>query len=454
MARIAAIDFPHLLAEIGLKTESARTLNEKNLVQEALARIAESALLFGPTVSFETRSHFENDTYTVSVDITGCAHLWATETDAIGERRLVAALAEAISAMGHTGRVAVAEGARVAEAFARHWPMHRRRDGKPDFAPIVVPFDKTKVAFARLPICALPVGSKLLEWLRHLGLHKIGDLQQLPRAELAVRIGENAREIMALIDADDSAPLNRYDPPTIVEERFELEYGTESSEAIAFVAKGLSARVSPRLRGRGCAARRIELILSLDRAMSETAEQLIVCELASPLESADDIFAVLRLKIDALQLSAPVRAVLLRVAETVPIAFRSLQLFSPEAKAERSLPRLVAELSTELGSTNIGVLSLIDSWRPDRRSELVPYSPARTKSPEYLSVNEAAPVRLCQPVRVLVDTAAVECVLNRVEAAEWWKVGWKRLDFAAVWLPTGGLAWVEMNRAERRGWFD
>ncbi len=218
-------------------------------VRDVLARLAEVALAFGATVSFDTVHDV------VWVDITGCAHLHGSEDI------LAARLAGVMGGQGHACHVAVADGPRIASIMAR-----MARD-----AVLVVPPGKNAAALAPLPVQILPIEDP--RWLIKLGVKTIADLRALPRAALASRLGKTAHVVMALADGDDRAPLTPHVPPEIPEEETQLEYGIEGTEALLFVSKTLTDRLAARLAGRAvAAAARIELDLMLDPGMVAEGE--------------------------------------------------------------------------------------------------------------------------------------------------------------------------------------
>lgn len=116
-------------------------------VQAALARIAEVALAFGPTVAFDVA----NDV--VWVEIGGCAHLHG------GEEGLARALEARVRSLGHACRVAVASGPRLASAVARFAPA--RPTG-----PLVVPAGREAAAMGVLPVAVLALDGDTSRWLR------------------------------------------------------------------------------------------------------------------------------------------------------------------------------------------------------------------------------------------------------------------------------------------------
>ena len=239
-----------------------------------------------------------------------------------------------------------------------------------------------------LPIAALALDDDVTRWLVDLGLRRCGDLQKLPRRSLGTRLGARAHDVMQLLDGEDRAPLEAWRPPEVPEERVELEWGAQSVEALAFVLKTLCDRLAARLHGRAMAAARLELVLTLDRALCDGADPVstLTAVLSAPLSRAADLLAVLRVRLEQHTLAAPALVVTLRAPELARAPGRTLDLLEPEPRATRALPRLVAELAAELGAARVGVLALSDTWSPDERTRLVPYGapPASSRSTDRL----------------------------------------------------------------------
>ena len=419
-----------------------------------LARIAEAALAFGATTSFDAGEDV------VWVDVTGAAHLHA------GEEELARRLTLHVRALGHACRVAIADGPRVAAQVA--W-FAGRRDGRENSgAPRIVPPGGNAAAMHALPLAALPIDPRTQHWLRRVGMKTVGDLQSLPRRALGTRLGAEAHAVMALLEGDDRAPLTPYVPPDLLEEKVELEYGATSIDALLFVAKRLTDRVAARLYGRAMAAARIELVLSLDRALvpeGQEPQRVVSVALPSPLSLAADLLAVLRVRIESFEIEAPVLAVSLRVPELAARRADARDLFVAEARAERALPRLVAELSAEIGDDRVGTLELVSRWLPEDRARLVPFGKessrkSRSVSARRLLSSTPEPSRLI-PRALLGPGVPLESrvVLARLDAVEWWKNGPTRRDYVGVWLSDpAGMAWVEIDASTGeswlRGWMD
>jgi protein ImuB len=412
----------------------------EDAVEGALARVAEVALEFGPVVGFDTAVDV------VCVDVGGCAHLRG------GEESLARSLVARVKALGHACRIAVADGPRIASAVARFGGTER------------VPPGEGAEAMRGLPIEALGLDEDAARWLRDLGLRRCGDLQKLPRRSLGTRLGPRALDVMQLLDGEDRAPLAGWRPPEVPEERVELEWGAGSVDALAFVVKTLCDRLAARLHGRAMATTRLELELGLDRALCEGADRaefvnVLGVVLPAPLARAPDLLAVLRARLERHALAAPVLVVKLRALELVRPASRPLDLLEPEPVADRVLPRLVAELSAELGAARVGVLGLVDGWSPDARTRLVPYG-ATPPSPRHpLTTSAVEPTRLSLPVRMPCEALPPPALVARYEAVEWWRRGPQRRDVAAAWIEdrgAGALGWIEIgdDGGTLRGWFD
>jgi protein ImuB len=131
-----------------------------------LCRLADWATRFSPAVAIEGEDG-------LTLDITGCAHLWP------GETGLLADLKARLARFKLHGRSAVADTIGAAWALARYGP--------PD---AIQKTSQPAEALADLPPAALRLPEPLAAQLERLGLRRIADLAVLPRAALASRFGE------------------------------------------------------------------------------------------------------------------------------------------------------------------------------------------------------------------------------------------------------------------------
>jgi protein ImuB len=425
-------------------------------VRSALMRVAEVALSFGPAVAFDIAQDV------VWVEVSGCAHLRG------GEHGLAQALEDRVRDLGHACRIAIAEGPRIAAAVARFTPVRKVRRPGPQAAvandrtdrreptPIIVPEGQGASAVGILPLAALRLDDDVVAWLTHLGLRTCGDLQKISRRALGTRLGGRAYDVMPMLAGEDFAPLEAWRPPPVPEERIDLDWAASSVESITFVTKTLCDRLAVRLEGRAMAASRIEIVLTLEPPRSGDAgcQSILEFVLPAPVARASDLLAVARFRLEREVLAAPVVAVTLRAPDLAVSVPRTIDLLTPEPKADRALPRLVAELAADLGAANVGTLDLNDTWVPDERTRLVPFGVPRGlghAGRHALVTSAIEPSRLVGPVRVPSEGLADLDLLARIDAVQWWRRGPGRRDLAAVWLkvdPSGrygsALAWVEI----------
>jgi protein ImuB len=446
-ARVAGVRRGETIAAARAKCAAllVRVVREVS-VRGVLHAVAEAALSFGRTASIDEARDI------ICVDVTGCGHLFE------GEDGLAGALFARVVAMHHGPvRVAIADGPRVAAAIVR---ALRKRE------TFVVPPGRNAKAIRALPITALPIDPASIAWLGKLGLVKIGDLQRLrlQGADLATRLGAVHAEVMSLLAGEDGAPLDPYVPPEVPEERAELEYGIDKTEALLFVVKMLCDRLAARLAGRAMATVKLEIVLSLDRAIARESNLpawvSLPLALPAPLSTAPELLAVMRARVESWTIPAPILAVTLRAPELARKEGRALDLFEPEAKADRALPRLVAELVADLGERSVGTLALVNTWVPEERSALVPYGTKRRPEVGSTSLVSLSP----EPARILAVPLPADWIepvrlLARIEAVAWWRLGVTARDFVAGWnAREARLAWVEVDCATGRkhvkGWMD
>jgi protein ImuB len=431
--RIACISLPGVLPEI------AR--------EKALTCVAEASLGFGPATSFDIAQNV------VWVDVSGCAHLHG------GEIELARTIGARIDALGYVSRVAIADGPRIAAAMARFGAKES----------VVAPAGEGTAAVCSLPIAALGLSEDVSTWLADLGLHTCGDLQKLPRRALASRLGERVQDVMEFLDGQDHVPLKVWRPPDVPEERIELDWGAASVEALAFVLKALCDRLSARLMGRAMGARSVELVLALDRALCPlTSAHLLTLPvaLASPITGASDLLSIVRARLETCVLAAPVLAVTLRAPELARTSPRTLDWLAPQPKAESALPRLAAELSAQYGEKTVGLLELVDTWLPAKRTRLVPYGGSSSKtgsmSRHSLVTSAIEPSRLVCAMPISRGAIVHAKHIARIDAVQWWRqvptsCESSRHDLFMAWVD-GALAWLELRDPNQQprlcGWMD
>src|SRR5262249_40411342 len=131
-----------------------------------------------------------------------------------------------------------------------------------------------------------------------------------------------------------------------------------------------------------------------------------------------------RPKIERLVLEAPVLGAKLRAPVLVHHRAVPQSLFEPQPKAERALPRLVAELVSDLGQDAVSSLALGDSLIDENRSLYRPFGSTKKKEKtrRHLLSSVPEPTRLlAEPRSVPRESVRVTRHLSRLESLEWWR---------------------------------
>jgi protein ImuB len=368
-------------------------------VERALAAIAEVALGFGATVSVGLPD-------TVWVDVSASAHLFG------GEAALTEELAERVRALGHTVRVAVAEGPALARAVAR-WALPNA-NGK---ALHCVPTESAAEAVSSLPVLSLPLSDECQEFLMRLGVLTLGDLAALPRTTIASRLAGEVGRALDLARGLDPTPLVPYQLPELIVEEVSFEYGLDGIEPLLFALRGIAARLAARLAGRGVAAEKLVLELEHDRSIARLRagkdRTKLVFALSSPLTREDELRRVVSSRLERARLPSPTVALRLVAPSVVSATARQLELgdtLAGKTDIEKELPLVIAELAADVGETKVGVLKILDAHRLEARSTLVPALPPKPRSAGRGATRRGPGPRSATPLSVHVSGTPLEVV--------------------------------------------
>ena len=177
------------------------------------------------------------------LDISGCAHLYG------GEDTLVADLSGRLEKTGLAYRTAIAGSIGAAYAAAHHGEPGRYACGQ------------ERALLSPLPLAALRLEPGTAASLARVGLKRIGDIIDLPRAPLTARFGADLLRQLDRALGNEHEPLTPRLPvaPYVAEQRFAEPIAREE-DVLAIVAR-LAGRLQFTLERRDDGARRLELTL-------------------------------------------------------------------------------------------------------------------------------------------------------------------------------------------------
>ena len=331
----------------------------------------------------------------VLLDLTGCAHLFGGERDAMADMR------GRWEALGYALRIAAAPtpGAALALArFASHDDVSVEADG-------------LERALGPLPVEALRLDAATPPVLKRLGLKTIGQLDAVPRKALARRFGKRfaksdrdatwediferdvggvgAKGSALPIDplrrleqafGRASEPLDPRAPDPAIEARKGLSEPIDRVEALAIIVDELIGGVVADLE-RGSAGART-FVLTAWRVDGGTAR--MEARASAPTRDRNHVARLFAERMDGLDAGFGFDMVALEARETEPLAERQSALERSGATgdggageldgAERgiALSRLVDTLSGRLGERRVLVPVLHDSHWPERAEAWVP----------------------------------------------------------------------------------
>ncbi|MGE5536643.1 MAG: Y-family DNA polymerase, partial [Acidobacteriota bacterium] len=230
---------------------------------QLLERLVDWCVRYTPLVSSDAPDG-------ILLDIGGCAHLFG------GEQALIDDLAARVAGFGLTLRIAVAGTIGAAWAAARYT------------AKTIIASGDERALLAPLPLAALRIPAETAATLARVGLKRIGDTLDMPRAPLAGRFGAGLLRQLDRALGMESEPLQPRLPvaPYVAEQRFAEPIARE--EDVLAIIERLAARLKILLERGGDGARRIELALF----RTDGAVQRIVAGTSRPIRDPGEIRAL------------------------------------------------------------------------------------------------------------------------------------------------------------------
>jgi protein ImuB len=308
-----------------------------------LDRIAGWADRFTPFVAVDRPSG-------LFLDITGVAHLFG------GEAAMLETVKAGPASQGFAVAAAIAPTPGAAFAIARHGGGVADED---DLAEMLAP----------LPVEALRLSDGAAALLRRLGLRRIGQIMNAPRAPFAARAGQQAmlRLDQALGRAREALIPRRPPPPVYAMRR--LMEPVIALDGVLTVVETLCGDLAISLEKRAAGARLLRLSLfGLDNRARE-----VVLGLNQPERSAKAMMRLLRerLNIAAENFDAEFgfEAARLDAVEIAPLDQRARDLTAVATERDvEAEARLADTISSRLGKASLARMAVRDVHAPDEAS--------------------------------------------------------------------------------------
>ena len=299
------------------------------------------------------------------------------------------------------------------------------------------------------PVAVMDLAPEDAALLAGLGVHTLGGLMRLPREGLARRV--DAGLLAQLDQARGAAPEARefFVPPARFEARLEMPSPVHQAGQALFAARRLLAQMEGFLAARQAGVRAFALELLHEDAPATRVD----VGLAGSGREAGHFARLLRERLGALALRAPIEAIRLEAGAIEGLAERSRPLFDERPGGEEGWLRLVERLQARLGSAAVHGLETHEDHRPERA--WVAVAPKKESSPERKDRDEnqnlPRPLWLLDPPRPLAQGEfALLAGPERIETG-WWDGAEALRDYFIARTGAASLAWVYREREGR--WF-
>lgn len=369
--------------------------------------------------------------------------------------------------------LALGYAAGVAVGFQRLATLVLAR-GAPRRPPLVLATPAEEAARAGATALAeLDLPPVLLDTLSKLGIATLGAFLALPAAEVRARLGPAAAALHARASGREWAPLRPVQPDEPARAEIEIEPPDDDRERLLFALKEPIGRLLRQIQGDGDALALLRLTLELDHA--EPVHLTI--EPASPLTSDEgdhlQLLDLLRLRLGALELPAPVaRAVLLGLGARA--GAEQLALLRGRGRDLKAAARALARVRAAFGDQAVTRATLRSAHLPEASFAWEPVSAVSAPSAPDLPANHheahAAPP-LCRrilprplplPERAdddagwLAASGLVRGAVARMNgpyrvSGGWWAREVER-DYYYAETTCGDIAWLFYDRPRAR-WF-
>ncbi|MGH8766502.1 MAG: Y-family DNA polymerase [Burkholderiales bacterium] len=380
--------------------------------REALEAVAAWACQFTPRVSLEPPRE-------ILLEVEGSLHYFG------GRWKLLARLRAGLTALGFEARVAEAPAARAALWLARGGSSR----------------------LETLPVAVTGLAPGPLELLASLGVQSIGGLMRLPRDSVVRRFGQRLLDEMDQARGGAAEARDFFAPPACFSARLQLPAPVSYAQAMLFATGRLLRQMEGFLTARHAGVRDFCLELQHE-GLAPTQLQV---KLASPVRDEKHLTRLLRERLGALVLKAPIEAILLTAAELAFLPGTNGHLLRDAQSGGEAWLRLVERLQSRLGYDAVYGLDTREDHRPERAFE-IENPGSREKKKDGLNESAGArPLWLLEPPRRLRENDfSLLAGPERIDSG-WWDGDEAKRDYFIARTGECSLAWIYRER--EGGWF-
>lgn len=317
---------------------------------------------------------------------------------------------------------------------------------------LAIDLQSLHAALGQLSIDRAGLPREIAEAFSRMGLRQLRQVLALPRATIIRRFPPSLLDHLDRLCGDGATPLTWYRPPDRFKARIEFEYDVESSQALLFPLRRLTADLATFLCSRDGGVLRF----SLHMEHESFRDSEVVVGLLAPEREASILFELARGRIEQASMPAAVRGMRLVAHDLPRFVPAARDLF--DARPQQAVPwaQLRERLRARLGDEAVQGLG----WRADHRPERVAGANAGM-APDATSVSRPGWL-LPRPTPLRDHRVRVIAGPERIESG-WWDGFDVRRDYYLVETSQGQRAWAyceasddmpaHMDGLMLHGWF-
>ena len=257
--------------------------------------------------------------------------------------------------------------------------------------PVVVITD-ARAFLDPLPLATAAPPPALAQILAGWGVHTLGALTDLPRADITLRLGAAGAALWARAAGETTRPLHPVSPPREFSGAFAFEDAVETLEPLLFILRRLIDRLTLELTAAGFVAEELSLALTLADESTHTR----TFRLPTPSAAPDLLFRALHTHLESLNTPSPIAALHLHVTPVRPLV-RQHGLFDSSLRDPHGFSESLARAVAVVGSDRVGTPQLTDTHRPDAFALSPPASVIPPAAPPPLHAALGLPLRRFRP---------------------------------------------------------
>lgn len=211
-----------------------------------------------------------------------------------------------------------------------------------------------------LPVSTLCPSMEKLHVLSLWGVRTLGDLIQLPRAEITSRLGREGMMLWDIAAGGRERLLRLVRQPLGFRDELELEHPIECLEPLMFILRRMLQSLCQRLADVWLVAASLLLTLRFE----DQGEHQHALHVAEPTRDVELLFRVLHTHLESQSAAAPIKVIALEIVPARPAGNQG-QLFERALRDPNRFAETLTQLEALLGTARVGRATLLPSRRTD-----------------------------------------------------------------------------------------